>query len=673
MEAESTTAYNIIQTDTSIIVEEVPNYSPTLATYSFYIQLKWSDGEIFPQGEIVLINIIYSNWNQQCPFSATNIVGITDSQGKVYVGLICARENVIDINIKLRDSPDFGAEANPPSEEQREEFSFLPPENNSTVICSVPLTPQILFSNIGTGTQHTYSFAIIADPHIGDFYDDYLGNGYYDNGYPFKPTTSYKRLCAIVNDINSKIDEYKIKFVVVVGDLVQSAERSEFRDCRNALSRLKVPVIPVFGNHDTWPYFKNQNGDYIQPGWSCGNVGDYFAEFFNGIYQQDSMWLPNWRSDNANLYFNTSFDYGRYHFMCSDFVSREPAPQFPGLPFNPGTHYRASLEQTSWFWFWNDYSNVQVSSAEIPKKVIVLNHHALRALFYPLWGDFCFTGNQINQFWYQVGQYGNKFLAWFAGHTHQNNYFGSDLCNQIIETASARNGFYRIVKVYDDYNVDFTYYLDPNSYGMTYIFNGSITPPAYIGYSRFTFSDGTPKAENELNISHTFSPGIWYAYFYLEGVNSYSPIRYYVSKKIYVPDIFVISPQREQLFEPGDKPLFSFSANHIIDGYYFNTIKLKYMIEGGNILDITTLNNTNGSRYWSPSYSNWSIPAGQFSNNCRFYVEFNNNSDYFGTLQLQIPFKIGIRAPSDLKAIAGYDVNGQFIVRLRWKDNSNCK
>jgi parallel beta-helix repeat protein len=96
-----------------------------------------------------------------------------------------------------------------------------------------------------------WSFAIITDLHIGFGYPDYGPEGFddkYGNGQEYYLT---ERLRKVVETINS---DPSIKFVIVLGDLSDSAEYTEFLKAREILNHLNVPYIPVMGNHDAYPY-----------------------------------------------------------------------------------------------------------------------------------------------------------------------------------------------------------------------------------------------------------------------------------------------------------------------------------------------------------------------------------------------------------------------------------
>jgi hypothetical protein len=114
--------------------------------------------------------------------------------------------------------------------------------SDRTVTVDFALTPVALAE---------WSFAVITDLHIGFGYPDYGPEGFddkYGNGQEYYLT---ERLRKVVETINS---DPSIKFVIVLGDLSDSAEYTEFLKAREILNYLNVPYIPVMGNHDAYPY-----------------------------------------------------------------------------------------------------------------------------------------------------------------------------------------------------------------------------------------------------------------------------------------------------------------------------------------------------------------------------------------------------------------------------------
>ena len=110
------------------------------------------------------------------------------------------------------------------------------------------------------------SFAVIADPHIGydipDYYPEYSKYGEYpwfDDmvGEPGGNDRSAINMKKAVDKIIFEKDKYGIKFVVVVGDISDTAERTEFLRFRESVKELNdkgIACLFIVGNHDTYSY-----------------------------------------------------------------------------------------------------------------------------------------------------------------------------------------------------------------------------------------------------------------------------------------------------------------------------------------------------------------------------------------------------------------------------------
>jgi parallel beta-helix repeat protein len=79
-----------------------------------------------------------------------------------------------------------------------------------------------------------FSFAIITDLHIGRGYPDYDGEGF-DDGYNGEEYYLTQRLRNVVNWINAHKENYSFKFVAVLGDIADTAEKSEFCKAKEIL------------------------------------------------------------------------------------------------------------------------------------------------------------------------------------------------------------------------------------------------------------------------------------------------------------------------------------------------------------------------------------------------------------------------------------------------------
>ncbi len=154
-----------------------------------------------------------------------------------------------------------------------------------------------------------WSFAIITDLHIGfnsskwdpdndGWYEiDYGTAGWNDRlrGEKYEKYYITQRLRNAIDKIIAEKDERNIKFVVVLGDISDTAERSEFLKARERLNKLNdpngdgntsdgIPYIILIGNHDTWPYTQDLGKHSYWPrdqGTDNSDVRKYYANISN--------------------------------------------------------------------------------------------------------------------------------------------------------------------------------------------------------------------------------------------------------------------------------------------------------------------------------------------------------------------------------------------------------
>jgi predicted MPP superfamily phosphohydrolase len=170
---------------------------------------------------------------------------------------------------------------------------------------------------------------LINDLHMGSYYPGYGGDGYSDcaTGQEYFLTERLRKTVAWIND--NKDGPGGIKFVAVNGDLTDSAEESEFYKAKEVLDGLAIPCVPLFGNHDAWPYTRSMEAE-----------GPSGSEVFNSIFESTfaalatSAVVTGWARDTATAagtpLNNYSFDAGGLHFLTLDLVSREAAPNGMG-------------------------------------------------------------------------------------------------------------------------------------------------------------------------------------------------------------------------------------------------------------------------------------------------------------------------------------------------------
>jgi hypothetical protein len=296
------------------------------------------------------------------------------------------------------------------------------------------------------------NFAVMNDMHIGHDYWDFGTSGWNDDTIIGQTNTYIQNNENIVAAINNLAPD----FVVILGDVTESAEKSEFKCSRKVLGKLlQKPYIPVIGNHDAWPYYGwgNSGSEASIP--SDCYIGEYFYDAYETMFDSVNLQFANWTKapqfasspDNYSYYLNSSFDYQNYKFVCVDFNSRNDAP-YPWF----GVNGEADVHVWSLDWI---NSMVDITTNE-KRKIFVLGHHPLinRAQG-PVWG--CFSAHEIHQI-SDAGLKNNKPPAyWVGGHVHgdpaqriDTTYYDGDTVAFVFTLNGwCAAGTYGYVRVYD--------------------------------------------------------------------------------------------------------------------------------------------------------------------------------------------------------------------------------
>jgi len=218
-----------------------------------------------------------------------------------------------------------------------------------------------------------WSFAIITDLHIGRGYGDYDG-ATYDDGEGGEEYYLTERLRNVVewiinnkNNVDCGDEKCPIKFLAVLGDITDTAEKSEFLKAHEILDKLNdpnsdgntsdgIPYVPVFGNHDVWPYTNIGEANS-----SSGET--YFDDIFWNENTTNTQLLKqrlNFQRDEANSsYKNFALSYKDMNFIGLDFAKRKMTSE-------------AEIFSETENWLRN-----KLNEYEGQKSVILFSHHPL--------------------------------------------------------------------------------------------------------------------------------------------------------------------------------------------------------------------------------------------------------------------------------------------------------
>lgn len=293
-----------------------------------------------------------------------------------------------------------------------------------------------------------FSYVQLSDIHIGYGTTDYASPGYDDALAGASEGAPEANLRRAVEYINARRDEFKIRFVVLTGDITHHAQRSEFLKAREILRGLSVPYVPVIGNHDVWPFSADGEAAPAPIG------GRYFREVFAEEFSKLAAFFPGWEDASGGVqntatgtiagYYlqNYAFRYGGYSFVVPDLIGRDRKP-VKGSPVSVDLY---NAPGGTWGWLSRYYS----SSAAPEKHLVVLSHYPLT--------DEKFQGERLFQAEYEMAA---KLLAsrgqaglWNSGHLHRNREYqissGGRKVAPVVETASNRAAMtLRIIRVWD--------------------------------------------------------------------------------------------------------------------------------------------------------------------------------------------------------------------------------
>jgi len=310
-----------------------------------------------------------------------------------------------------------------------------------------------------------FSFVLITDLHIGWGIPDYNGEGYNDQeeGQDYYLT---ERLKMVVDWINDNYERQNIKFVVVDGDISDTAEYSEFLKAREILNHLKIPYIPLIGNHDIWPNTQKLTTDPDGLGgrWNTIKEKRKEGEPLGDEYFEIVFWRDN--ATNTSMikslfdnferqeeipqyqgppYFqNYSFNFGGTTFIALDFNARDYDELIPML----STTVRVWEETLSWL--------EEKLKENLEKKVILFVHQPFIMSPSPI-SLYLTRLEDVKELMRKYCREGVQCKIYsFAGHTHRNHISKLEIpADDVIETEAllqspptvSSGNFLRIVQI----------------------------------------------------------------------------------------------------------------------------------------------------------------------------------------------------------------------------------
>ena len=237
---------------------------------------------------------------------------------------------------------------------------------------------------INPAYAETFSFAVVADPHI---------SGNPDNRAKFETAIDW---------IISNKDSKDIELTFVLGDIAWGGteEKRNLAIAKKILDRLKhnsITYIPVIGDNE------------VQYG--CERE---FHKVFGPHFNTLSGRLDSWSKAStpvAGMYLqNFSFDYKGCHFVCPDFISRKTGGEGGELH---------DFEGGSWPWFKSDIAQCAKPKNE---NIVVMTHIGMFHTGFEFADRFVFSENQMSKIKDFLHDYRDNIDSNYAGHFHLNWY-----------------------------------------------------------------------------------------------------------------------------------------------------------------------------------------------------------------------------------------------------------
>jgi hypothetical protein len=230
----------------------------------------------------------------------------------------------------------------------------------------------------------TFSFAILADPHIS-------GNSVHRAEFE-----------TAIDWIISNKESKDIELTFVLGDIAWGGSRGNrnlvtAKKILDRLSKNGITYIPVIGDNE------------VQYG--CEKE---FQEVFGPHFNALSGTLDNWRKASvpvAGMHLqNFSFDYKGCHFVCPDFNSRKAGGEGGELHDFAGG---------SWPWFKND-----IERCPKPKKesIVIMTHIGMFSTGFEFADRFVFSESEMDTIKGFLNDYKDNVDTNYAGHLHLNWY-----------------------------------------------------------------------------------------------------------------------------------------------------------------------------------------------------------------------------------------------------------
>lgn len=264
----------------------------------------------------------------------------------------------------------------------------------------------------------------LTDTHVGQGLPDrdYGSAGFLDSLNDKHGGYAAERLRTAVHNINGLVTGQDACLVILSGDITDSAERSEFLHALHILGELKVPWVPLMGNHDAWPY--TRWGDEAPYAFGDSLMNQIFEEQFRRLaslfmFREDRRLAPCFDTLSGHNVYLQNFSFSAYGW------------RFVFLDFNPRYHVRAAEPGMGPEVYLHpqpcgtlSYLSRQLSEAtSLHEPVCLISHHPPMSV--KIFGKhYAFARRQKKELLDILRSYRGIPRIWLCGHFHRNARYG---------------------------------------------------------------------------------------------------------------------------------------------------------------------------------------------------------------------------------------------------------
>jgi 3',5'-cyclic AMP phosphodiesterase CpdA len=269
-------------------------------------------------------------------------------------------------------------------------------------------------------TKTAFLLIHITDTHVGQGMPDrdYGSPGFLDSLSEKRGGYATDRLRAVIRYINKHVSGREPGMAFLSGDITDSGELSELLHARQILEDLKIPYVPLIGNHDAWPY--TRYGDEASD--ACGDslINSVFEEQFQKLktlftFYEDQRPSPCYDSLSKRSCYLQNFTFSAYGWR---FIFLDFNPRYHVRVAEPGIGPEVCLHPQPCGTL--PFLRRQLAAARSAGEPVCLVSHHPPMTFKFLGKHYAFTRWQKKELLGILKEYRGVARLWLCGHFHRN-------------------------------------------------------------------------------------------------------------------------------------------------------------------------------------------------------------------------------------------------------------